>query len=305
LRAVKARVRPSTYRGYEQQVRTNIRPLVGPVPLARLTPSDVEAMQASLVEAGRAARTARTARIILSAALADAVRDGAIPRNVARLARPPRVERPDLAVLTASDVQALLAATTDDNDGPLYAVAVASGLRQGELLGLTWDDVDTDAGQLTVRRALALDEHGTYSLRPPKTARSRRTISLPEFGLQALRRQQRRVKELQLAAGSAWQDREGLVFPDPIGRPLSGTAVTKDFAAALRRAKLPHIRFHDLRHTFATLAISRGASLRAVADALGHSSITVTADTYAHVTPELRREVASALDGVLAGGRAS
>jgi integrase len=305
LRAVRTRVRPSTYRGYEQHVRTNIMPLVGSIPLARLSPSDVEGMQERLMSTGRAARTARAARIILSSALADAVRDGSVHRNVARLARTPRVERPELSVLTADEVDQLVTSTTDDDNGPLYVVAVASGLRQGELLGLTWDDVDLERGQLTVRRALALDERGTYSLQSPKTARSRRTVALTGFAVEALRRQQRRVKQARLAAGSTWQDRLGLVFPDQIGRPQSGTAVTKDFAKSLQQAGLPHIRFHDLRHTFATLAISRGASLRAVADALGHSTITVTADTYAHVTPELRREVASALDGVVVHGRSA
>ena len=299
LAAVKPRVRPSTYRGYEQQVRTNVRPLVGSIPLARLTPTDVEHMQARLMAGGKAPRTARIARLVLSAALGDAVRDGLVARNVAKLARPPRVERPELSVLSAGEARRLVASTAEDTNGPVYALALASGLRQGELLGLTWGDVDLDAGQLTVRRALSRDEKGGFTLQPPKTARSRRTISLPTIGVDALRRQKRRHAGLRLAAGTMWQDQRGLVFTDELGRPLSGSLVTKQFSEALRRAELPHVRFHDLRHTYATLAISAGVSLRTVADALGHSTITVTADIYAHVTPEMKREVATALDGVL------
>ena len=193
---MKLRVRPSTYRGYEQQVRTNLRPHLGSVPLARLTPTDVEHMQARLMAAGRAPRTAKIARLVLSSAIGDAVRDGLVPRNVAKLARPPRVERPEQRVLTAPQARALMANTMDDPNGPLYALALASGLRQGELLGLTWADLDIDAGQLTVRRSLARDAHGGFSLRPPKTARSRRTISLPRLGIDAVRRQKRRQAEL-------------------------------------------------------------------------------------------------------------
>jgi integrase len=294
-------VRPSTYRGYEQQVRTNLRPLLGPVPLARLTPTDVEGMQAQLLATNRAPRTAKVARLVLSAALADAVRDGLVGRNVARLARPPRVERQEMKVLSAADARQLVARTSDEPNGPLYAVALASGLRQGELLGLVWRDIDLDAGIVTVRRSLARNDTGGFSLQPPKTARSRRTISIPELGIAALRRQRRQIAAMRLAAGAAWRDQHDLVFADPIGRPLSGSLVTKQFSDALRKAGLPHVRFHDLRHTYATLAIAAGVSLRTVADALGHSSITVTADTYAHVTPEMKREVATALDRVLEG----
>lgn len=299
LGAVRTRVRPSTFRGYEQHVRTNIRPLVGAITLAQLTPTEVEAMQAQIMRTGRSARTARMARIVLASALGDAVRDGLVARNAAKLARPPRVERPELRVLTADEVREFLRFTEDHPDGPLYALAVASGLRQGELLGLSWPDVDLGVGQLTVRRSLARNADGHFALSPPKTQRSRRTIALPAVGVQALQRQRHRRDEMVGAAGSAWQDRDDLVFTDAVGRPLMGYNVTRDFSKVLRRAALPHIRFHDLRHTMATLAIGSGASLRTVSDALGHSSITVTADVYAHVTPEMKREVATALDGAL------
>ncbi len=297
--AVRQRVRPSTLRGYEQHVRTNIRPALGKVSLARLTPTDVERMQELMMISGRAPRTAKAARTVLALALGDAVRDGLIPRNVAKLARPPRIERSELAVLTAPQARTLIGATQEDPNGPLYTLALTSGLRQGELLGLAWGDVDLDAGQLTVRRSLARNALGGFSLRPPKTDRSRRTISLPAPGVDALRRQWRRQAELRIASGAAWQDRDDLVFTDDIGRPLMGYNVTRDFSIALREAGLPHVRFHDLRHTMATLAISSGVPLRTVADALGHSTITITADVYAHVTPEMKREVATALDRAL------
>jgi integrase len=256
-------------------------------------------MQAHVMKGGRSARTARMARIVLASALGDAVRDGLVARNAAKLARPPRVERPELRVLGAEQVRRFLTFTADHPDGPLYALAVSSGLRQGELLGLSWTDVDLEAGQLTVRRSLARNADGNFSLSAPKTQRSRRTIALPAVGVDALRRQRQRLEEMRGVAGSAWQDRDDLVFTDVVGRPLMGYNVTRDFSKSLEEAGLPHVRFHDLRHTMATLAIGSGASLRTVSDALGHSSITVTADVYAHVTPEMKREVAVAIGRAL------
>jgi integrase len=142
---------------------------------------------------------------------------------------------------------------------------------------------------------------GGYALAEPKTGRSRRTIHLPAAAIQALRREQREQEAAQSAAGSAWQDRDGLVFTDAIGRPLYPTAVHRAFHALLKAAGLPPVPFHGLRHSAATALLSAGVPLRVVSDLLGHAGIAITADYYAHVEKQLRRDAADAMDRALAG----
>ena len=178
---------------------------------------------------------------------------------------------------------------------------VSSGLRQGEALWLSWRDVD--ARTLTVRRALARGWDGRPTLGLPKSDRSRRTIALPAVARDALDRQRVRQEAARAAVGTAWQDRDGLVFTDAVGRPREGRLITPALHAALARAGLPEIRCHDLRHTCATLQLAAGVPLAVISRTLGHSSIAVTANTYAAVTPDLRREAADAMDRALNGGK--
>jgi integrase len=199
--------------------------------------------------------------------------------------------------LTAAEARRLIETTRDDDLGPLWAVLVATGLRQGEALGLAWRDVTADT--LTVRRALARGWDGRPALAPPKSDRSRRTIALPAVARDALERQRPRQEAARAAAGTAWQDRDGLIFTDAIGRPLEGRLVTPALHVALARAGLPVIRCHDLRHTCATLQLAAGVPLATISRTLGHSSIAITANVYAAVTPDLRREAADAMDRAL------
>lgn len=301
LPTTRLRVAPSTFRGYETVTRA-IGVYLGEVPLGSLTPSDVERMTAAMVGSGLTARTAGMARKVLRLAIRLAIRDGLVTRNVAAEARPPRVEPFQARTLTADEARRLIAATVDDELGPLWAVLIATGLRQGEALGLGWADVDATAGTLTVRRSLARGWDGRPKLGFPKSDRSRRTIALPAIARDALARQRLRQDAARTAAGSAWQDRDGLVFTDAIGRPLIGRYVTPVLRSALARAGLPAIRCHDLRHTAATLQLAAGVPLAVISRTLGHSALAVTADIYAAVTPDLRREAADAMDRALGGG---
>jgi integrase len=299
------RLRPSTWRQREQYVRSYLVPGLGRLPLAKLTSADVERLTASLVERGLSPRTASHARVILRRALGDAERDGLISRNVAALARPPRVTtrtiEPGRDYLTAAQLRKLLTAATLHPIGPLVTLAATTGLRQGELLGLSWNDIDLEAGSLTVRRALARAWGGGVELSAPKTPKSRRTIQLPAVALAALELQRQRQQTTRLSAGTAWQDRDGLIFTDNVGRPLYRVAVHRAFHELLSAAELPSVPFHGLRHSAATALLTAGVPLRVVSDLLGHSGIAITSDYYAHVEPVLRREAADAMDRAMSG----
>jgi integrase len=308
----RARVRPSTWRGREMHVRCYLTPALGKIPLARLKPSQVEHALAEFVATGRpraagekhrpvSPLTARHVRATLRRALTEAVRDALVGRNAAGDARPPYVPHRPVTYLEAPQVRRLLDATADDEFGPLYAVAVSTGLRLGELLGLAWPDVDLAAGTLTVRRSLAMATEGGWALAQPKSARARRTIPLPAVSGDALRRQHTRQDAARAAAGSAWQDRNRLVFTDTIGRPLHPHAVSSAFQRAREAAGVPHVRFHDLRHSAATLMLAEGVPLAVISEWLGHSGIAVTAAHYAAVVPALRQDAANAMDRALAG----
>ncbi len=298
---VRARLRAATHREYSRHVATYWSALAG-IPLTRLTPAHVEKVMAELVDRGLSPQTVRHARATLRRALHDAQREGLVTRNVAALARPPRLAGREMHALSAGDVGRVLEATADDELGPLFAVAVGTGLRLGELLGLSWSDVDLEARSLTVRRALSRSYGGGYELAEPKTSRSRRTVMLPAIAADALRRQKARQAAARLSAGTAWQNEHALVFTDALGRPLATWTVSKAWRESSRRLGLS-VRLHDLRHTAASLMLAAGVPLKVVSESLGHSSIAVTADVYAHVTPDLKREAADAMDRAL--GRSS
>lgn len=295
---VKPRLRPATHREYVRHVTDYFAPLSA-IELSKLKPHDVSRVMVKLeADRGLSGQTIRSARSSLRRALRDAQEAGLVTRNVAALAKPPVLDRPEMRALSGDEVRRLLAETADDPMGPLWAVAVGTGLRRGELLGLRWSDVDQAAGSLVVKRAMSRDADGGYSARNPKTKRSRRTVNLAAAALDGLRRQRVRQAEARLVAGSAWQDTEGYIFTDPIGRPLDPTTVSSRFHDMSVRLKLD-AHLHTLRHTAATLMLAGGVPMKVVSDALGHSSIAITADVYSHVTPELRREAAAALDRAL------
>lgn len=241
--------------------------------------------------------TARHVRATLRKALGDAARDGLVGRNAAADARPPYVAHRPVTYLAAADVRRLLDATHDAHDGPLYALAATTGLRLGELLGLTWPDVAD--GSLTVRRSLARKAGGGWELAPPKSARSRRTIPLPTIAQDALERQGARQGVAKSAAGSAWQDRDQLVFTDAIGRHRSPESVSVAFRHDRDAAGIPSVPFRDLRHSAATMLLAEGVPLAVISELLGHAGIAITANHYAAVVPELRQEAADAMDRAL------
>ncbi len=291
-------LRPRTYESYRQITERHLIPGLGNSPLVKLTPDAVVSYMNQKREAGLSARTVQYHHAVLRRALGQAERWGHVPRNVARLVTPPRVKRPEVKPLTPPQARALLAAVRGDRLEALYVMALSLGLRQGELLGLTWDAIDLESGTASVRRALVYYER-EYHLDEPKTEKSRRTLPLPTPLVKLLRTHRAHQLEERLRLGPAWADRWGLAFTNVIGEPLDATQVTRRYQAILAGAGLPRQRFHDLRHATATFMLAQGVPLRVAQEVLGHSQIAVTANTYSHVLPELQRDAAERVKAVL------
>ena len=236
-------------------------------------------------------------RAVLRAALTQAVRDGLIVRNPAGLSRPVRVEHREMTVLSPAQARTFLDAVRGDRLEALYSTALAVGLRQGEALALRWQDVDLEAATLRVEHGLQRIA-GKVQLVPTKSTRSRRTVVIPGMVADALRAHRTRQLEERLLAGGRWHD-DAYVFTSTIGTPIDASELRRAFAAVLRRAGLPVIRFHDLRHSAASLMLAQGVAPRGGTETLGHSSITLTMDTYSHVLPALQRQAADAIDRLL------
>ena len=302
LEQVQPTVRPATYRSYEGVVRIHLVPTLGRTRLTQLGPDEVQRLLNLKAKAGLRPRTVGTIRTVLRTALNKAVRWGYLERNVAALTDPPRTRVHEINVLSPAQARSLLDQVAGSRLEALYAVALAVGLRQGEALGLRWEDVDLDEGSMAIRHALQRQGSGLI-LVEPKSASSRRMLNLPEVALSALRRHRARQNAERLRAGAAWRD-EDFVFATELGRPLDARNVVRHFKAQLKAAALPDMRFHDLRHSCATLLLAQGVPARAVQDLLGHSQISLTLGTYSHVSRELRAEVASSMDRALGTGAA-
>jgi integrase len=237
---------------------------------------------------------------VLHKALDQAVADGLIPRNATDALKLPRIDREEITPLTAQEVGVLLEAAREDRLEALYIVAVHTGLRQGELLALKWDNLDLEAGTLRVRRTLTYSG-GKHSLSEPKTKKSLRTVRLIPGAVAALRDHLERQMEEIDRLGSLYQP-GGLVFSSTTGSIINPSNLrNRSFARLLQRAGLSGrgVRFHDLRHTCATLLLSRNVNPKIVSEMLGHATIAITLDTYSHVLPDMQEKAARAMEEAL------
>jgi len=270
LLQVRHRIAPRTFRSYSQALRTWAVPHIGGVELSRLTVANVERMMAELAEEGKSPGSIGNARKVTSHVLADAERQGIVPRNVARLARPPRSAAPCAQALTAAEASRLAAvARTHGTVGSLALLALATGLRRGEMLALRWEDVTGS----------------TLTVRSGKTERSQRTIGLPALAREALERER--------ANGSPY------VFTGDAGAALNRCILSKRWNALRVEAGFPSLRLHDLRHTAATLLLGAGVPVTDVSAMLGHASAAITLRVYAHVIPGGQERTAAAMDAAL------
>lgn len=296
--SAKPSVKVKTYEGYESIVRVRVIPGIGRLPLAKVTALDLHGLYADLQRAGLSSRSANHTHRVLHRAFEQAVRWNLIPRNPCDGVTPPKARRSEMKVLSREQANVLLDTTRDHPAHALYVLAVTTGMRQGELLGLRWKDVDLDGGRLGVSQALQRQNGAGLVFVEPKTARSRRTIMLSRRAVDALRHHRTRQLEQRLLIGPDWRD-QGLVFVNATGGPVDPSWQRTIFYAALWDAGLPAIRFHDCRHTAATLLLTQGVHPKVVSEMLGHTTITLTLDTYSHLVPAMHEQAAAMMDTLL------
>jgi len=293
--------RPTTLEGYTRTITRHIVPALGNVPAQKLTPAMVQQFYADLKAAGVGAAQQQLCHIRLSQALKHAVRLELVARNVAQAVTPPRYSTPVMHVWTATEARQYLDVAADRGRlGPLWLLALMTGLRKGEMLGLRWTDVDIAAGVLDVKQAQVMVAHRPR-IGPPKSSAALRTVALPEEVVAALRAHKARQGAQRLAAGPDWHaEGEGLVFTTPEGDMVRPARVARELARLTTLAGVPRIRVHDMRHTFVTQALASGADLKAVSVHVGHSQTSMTLNRYAHALPHQRADIARRITTALA-----
>ena len=297
----KIKMRPSSYLNYRGYIENHIKPQLGKIPLNDLTTLHLQQFYKKLLAEGRveriesqkqpkglSAKTVRNIHQIISSALKLAIEQRLIARNPAEGCALPKAERKEMQTLPVEQLTSFLREAKDSGVYELYYLDLATGLRRGELLGLKWTDIDLDRGVLKIQRAISR-QNGKVVEAPLKTKNAYRTLPLSADAIDVLKAQKNKV------GSSEW------VFPSPTGGPMSPDSVLHMLQRVLKRAGLPRIRFHDLRHTFATLALQNGVDIKTVSGMLGHFSAGFTLDTYAHVTTSAKREAAKTMGNILSG----
>lgn len=299
--------KPNTVQSYRDTVNRYITPNLGRVKLEKLRPLDIEHMLTELRADGKSTSLQVYTLRVLKMALQQAVRWQMLPRNVADAVKPPKIERQELQVWNRQQVATFLEATEAHPLHAAFYLALLTGMRRGELVGLKWEDVDLDRARLTVRnnlvevigapiegktrlnKATASSVHLEVST--PKSKASRRTIVLSKGTVQKLREHQEQQRAWRKHAAEAWTE-QGFVFTTTTGALVWPSALAKAFTALLKEAEVPAIRFHDMRHTAASLMISMGIPPKTVSERLGHSDVAFTLRTYTHLYDAQREEAA-------------
>jgi integrase len=302
-------LRATTFESYRTQIEKHLIPGLGAIRLTRLQTSHLQKLYNALLKegklhgakgggtAGLAPKSVRYIHTILHGALSQAEKEGIIALNPANAVRLPRVQRKEMHTLDTQSLGVFLSAARDTDDYAAYLLDLSTGLRRGELLGLRWRNVDLQAGTVTVREQL-VPVGGALVFQEVKTALSHRTVGIPPAVVKALRAHRARQAQTRLMFGEAYQNND-LAFPAATGKPQDPRAVTRRFERLLARAGLERIRFHDLRHTYATLSLQEGVALNTIQEALGHYSPAFTMATYAHVTQKMKERSTDKIGNLL------
>lgn len=309
---LKTRARPRSVESFTAIVNRHIVPVLGKIRLDKLTPEQLQALlekkrQPYKVKSkggkevekhGLSPQTIANIRTVLRSALGQALRWGMVARNVATLIDAPRIPRPQTHALDIDGARKLLEAARGDRFEAIIILALTLALRRGEILGLRWSDVDFEGRALRVNQALQRIG-GKLQVTEVKTERSRRVVAIPESVVRALKTRRAQQAQERLLAGPQWKDSD-LAFTNPTGGPLEPITLHREYKRMLKAAGLPtNVRFHDLRHTAASLLLAQGVHLRVIMELLGHSSISLTANTYSHVMPAAMRDVADKMEAIL------
>jgi integrase len=293
------KIEQSTWERREEYVRLHIKPVIGSIRLAKLSPQDIQRLYADRLAAGLSQTTVHHIAATIHNALKSALRLGLVQRNVSELVDAPRVARKEMTVWTPEQARTFLATTESNRLHALYVLALSTGMRQGELLGLRWVDTDLDRGIVSVKGNLQRPRAGLKLNSKPKTRTSRRRIALTDHTVACLREHRKCQREERLQLGEFWID-QGLVFANQQGGPYrSNNLEHGNFKPLIRKAGVPEIRFHDLRHTCATTLLLEGVNPKIVSEMLGHASVAITLDLYSHVLPDMQATAVSAISRAL------
>lgn len=294
-------VAAKTFERYCEIVRKHLVPNLGRFVLAKIHPLHIQDYYSRASRSGRrdgkgglSAQTVLHHHRLLRGALKQAVRWQLLARNPADAVEPPRPRRHEMRALDEAETAVLLKAARETDLYLPILLAVTTGLRRGEILGLRWRDVDQKGGTIAVRRSLEQTSSG-LSFKEPKSARSRRLVALPKITLEALRSHRSLQAQLRLKLGPAYHD-DDLVCAMPDGRPWLPSSLTHSFIRLARAAGLHQLRFHDLRHSHATQLLRHGVHPKVVSERLGHSTVGITLDVYSHVLPSMQEEAAKRVD---------
>jgi len=285
-------LKPTTAASYRNDIG-HLKRQLGSVRVQDLTPLTVERAYHELVTTGLKAKSVRNIHAVLRRALGDAERLGLIVRNPAASARPPTPDRVEQSTWTPDELSAFLGSVQDHRLFASFVLAATTGMRRGEVLGLRWRDVDLDVGRLSVVHTITT-VNGVPVEGDTKTNKSRRRIGLDAVTVEVLRAHRQRQRQERVLAGPIWQDR-GLVFTQEDGSAVHPDRYSRWFTTLVRKAGVPKIRLHDVRHTNATLALEAGVHPKVVSERLGHATVGITLDLYSHVSPAIDQAAAETI----------
>jgi integrase len=299
--AAKSRLKQRTYEDYIEYMKRYVRPEIGKKPLSKIKPLDIQAIYTRMLEKGLSPRTIRFAHAILSSALKQAVKWQILAINPALMVDLPQNHRKEMKALSPEEAKRFLESAREDKWYVIFSLAISTGMRPEEYLGLKWKDIDWQNGAAIIQRALVWRRKGGgWTLQEPKTSQSRRTIPLPKSVLSELQAHRKKQLEERLKLGQAYENND-FVFATELGSPILTSNLTRrHFKPILKKAELSEsIRLYDLRHTCATLLLSAGKSPKVIAERLGHSTVVLTLDTYSHVLPSMQKDATDELEQML------
>ena len=285
-------VKPLTKHNYNKQVQKHLKPALGQAKLDALDTHTIQRFYNSLIASGLSPKTVKNVHGILHCALQQAIACDYISRNPADACKLPKVTKPEIKPLEPEEIARLLKEAEQDDYCNLFIVAMFTGMRQGELLGLAWECVDFKSGIITVKQQLQCKD-GNYFLETPKSGKNRTILPAP-IVMDALRNQLERQQKEQEQAGKMWDNQFNLVFTDALGKYLVRRTVVKHFKKISQKAGISDdARFHDLRHSFAVSSLYAGDDIKTVQANLGHATAQFTLDVYGHVTQKMRQDSAN------------